>query len=150
MSFTSETITSSTWIWWCIMMWEDNRGWIFHSWNPYDGFWIHILARGNGLKLSVSYEHTAFHFTTLTDGVDWSGVDYLLWFLSAVWTLILTAPIHCWGSIGEQVMYCYISPNLFLQTLLTFLISWCYQSLLVFNHRLSTICCQILLSIWNV
>ncbi len=33
-------------------------------------------------------------------------------FLSAVWTLILTAPIHCRGSIDEQVMECYISPNL--------------------------------------
>ncbi len=47
--------------------------------------------------------------------MDWSGVDYL-WiieiFLSAVWTLILTAPIHCRGSIAEQVMQCYISPNL--------------------------------------
>ncbi len=47
--------------------------------------------------------------------MDWSGVDYLwiiVMFLSAVWTLILTAPIHCRGSIGEQVMECYISPNL--------------------------------------
>ncbi len=37
---------------------------------------------------------------------DWS-VDYLwviVMFLSAVWTLILTAPIHCRGFIGEQVM----------------------------------------------
>ncbi len=33
-------------------------------------------------------------------------------FLSAVWTLILTAPIHCRGSIAEQVMECYISQNL--------------------------------------
>ncbi len=44
-----------------------------------------------------------------------SGVDYLwiiVMFLSAVWTLILTAPIHCRGSICEQVMECYISPNL--------------------------------------
>ncbi len=44
--------------------------------------------------------------------MDWSGVDYLwiiVMFLSAVWTLILTAPIHCRGSIGEQVMQCYIS-----------------------------------------
>ncbi len=33
-------------------------------------------------------------------------VDYLwiiMMFLSAVWTLILTAPIHCRGSTGEQV-----------------------------------------------
>ncbi len=33
-------------------------------------------------------------------------------FLSAVWTLILTAPIHCRASIAETVMQCYISPNL--------------------------------------
>ncbi len=31
-------------------------------------------------------------------------------FLSAVWILILAAPIH-YSSIGEQVMKCYISPN---------------------------------------
>ncbi len=46
--------------------------------------------------------------------VNWwlSGVDYLwiiVMFLSAVWTLILTAPIHCRGSIGEQAMECYIT-----------------------------------------
>ncbi len=42
-------------------------------------------------------------------------MDYLwviVMFLSAVWTLILTAPIHCRGSTGEQVMQCFISPNL--------------------------------------
>ncbi len=41
-------------------------------------------------------------------------MDYLwiiVMFLSAVWTLILTAPIHCRGSTGEQAVY--ISPNLF-------------------------------------
>ncbi len=41
-------------------------------------------------------------------------MDYLwiiVMFLSDVWTLILTAPIHCRGSIGEQVMKCFISPN---------------------------------------
>uniref|UniRef100_A0A8C1AJ33 MOB kinase activator 1Bb n=1 Tax=Cyprinus carpio carpio TaxID=630221 RepID=A0A8C1AJ33_CYPCA len=43
----------------------------------------------------------------------WIGVDYfwiIVMFLSAVWTLILTAPIHCRGA--EQVMECYISPNM--------------------------------------
>ncbi len=29
--------------------------------------------------------------------------NIIVMFLSAVWTLILTAPIHCRGSIGEQV-----------------------------------------------
>ncbi len=38
--------------------------------------------------------------------MDWSGVDYLwiiVMFLSAVWSLILMAPIHRRGSIDEQV-----------------------------------------------
>ncbi len=43
--------------------------------------------------------------------MDWSRL--LVMFLSAVWTLILTAPIHCRGHIGEQVTECYISLNLF-------------------------------------
>ncbi len=45
-------------------------------------------------------------FILASQGV-WSHVDYLriiIMFLSAVWTLILTAPIHCRGSTGEQVM----------------------------------------------
>ncbi len=43
----------------------------------------------------------------------WTGVVWIIvMFLSAVWTLILTAPIHCRGSIAETVMQCYISPNL--------------------------------------
>ncbi len=51
----------------------------------------------------------AFHFTveSCRSLVDYCDV------LSAVWTLILTAPIHCRGSIGEQVMKCYISPKIF-------------------------------------
>ncbi len=36
----------------------------------------------------------------LIDGLEW----IIVMFLSAVWTLILTAPIHCRGSIGELVM----------------------------------------------
>ncbi len=39
--------------------------------------------------------------------MEWSGMDYLwiiVMLLSAVWTLILTAPIHCKGSTGVQVM----------------------------------------------
>ncbi len=43
----------------------------------------------------------------------WTGVVWIIvMFLLAVWTLILTAPIHCSGSIAEQVMECYISANL--------------------------------------
>uniref|UniRef100_A0A9J7YGA6 WH1 domain-containing protein n=1 Tax=Cyprinus carpio carpio TaxID=630221 RepID=A0A9J7YGA6_CYPCA len=43
--------------------------------------------------------------------MDWSGVGYCD-VLSAVWTLILTAPIHCRASTDETLMQCYISPNL--------------------------------------
>ncbi len=43
----------------------------------------------------------------------WTGVLWIIvMFLSAVWTLILTAPIHCRGSINEQVIELRISPNL--------------------------------------
>ncbi len=39
----------------------------------------------------------------LTDVNTWTGVVWIIeMFLSAVWTLILTAPIHCRGFIGEQ------------------------------------------------
>ncbi len=44
------------------------------------------------------------HFSS-QDIMDWSGMNYL-WiiamYLSDVWTLILTAPIFCRGSIDEQ------------------------------------------------
>ncbi len=37
----------------------------------------------------------------------WTGVVWIIvMFLSAVLTLILTAPIHCRASIGEQKMQC--------------------------------------------
>ncbi len=94
---------------------------LFHWRKCYYGLWTHILARSDGLKIKhlndgfVSYKNAAFHFTRWWLMV-WSGVDYLwiiVMFLSAVWTLILTAPIHCRASIGEQVMKHYISPNLF-------------------------------------
>ncbi len=55
-----------------------------------------IFTRSNSLKLKhlkdgfVSYKHA--HVLLLTDGLELCG---LLWlFLTAVWTLILTAPIH--------------------------------------------------------
>ncbi len=38
----------------------------------------------------------------LFDGLDSCGLLVML--LSAVWTLILTAPIHCRGSITEQMI----------------------------------------------
>ncbi len=48
----------------------------------------------------------------LTYGLEWCGLlNYLLWCFYQL--LGLTAPIHCRGSIGEQVMQWHISPNLF-------------------------------------
>ncbi len=81
---------------------------------PYYGIWTSILARSNGLDClndgCVSYKHIFCFIRHLL--TNWSGVDYLriiVMFLSAVWTLNLTAPIHFRGSIGEKY---YISPNL--------------------------------------
>ncbi len=47
---------------------------------------------------------------SLIDGLFYKHSFSYLWiivmFVSAVWTVILTAPIHRRGSIGEQVMQC--------------------------------------------
>ncbi len=43
----------------------------------------------------------------LLQDLNWlTWIDYLLivMIVSAIWTLILTAPIHCKGSIEEQIM----------------------------------------------
>ncbi len=61
-------------------MWEDNRGALLRT---------HFF----------SYKH-AFYKLYASQDVSVVYCDVL----SAVWTLILTAPIHCRGSIGEQVI----------------------------------------------
>jgi len=51
----------------------------------------HLMIKKKILTRSFS------HHKTLIGGLDWSVLDYLwiiVMFLSAVWTLILTAPIH--------------------------------------------------------
>ncbi len=79
--------------------------------------WTCISARSNGFKniLIVDLFLTNTQFLSSQDVNWWTGVVWIIvMFLSAVWTLILTAPIHCRGSITEQVMECYnISPNVF-------------------------------------
>ncbi len=82
------------------------------------GSWSCILARSDSLNLkrldeSVSYKQSFSLHKMLIDGLEWCGllVDYCD--VLSVWTLILTAPIHCRASICAQVMKCYISPNLF-------------------------------------
>ncbi len=68
---------------------------------------FHILTRLNSFKLKhinngfVSCKHAAFHFIRY---YHWTGIMWVIvMFLSVVWTLILTAPIHCRASTGEQV-----------------------------------------------
>ncbi len=70
------------------------------------------MSRSDGLMFKntlnlVFFSNAVFHFTKmLIDGME-SYMVYLLIimiFLSAVWTFILTAPIHYRGSIGEQVI----------------------------------------------
>ncbi len=69
-----------------------------------------MLSRSEGLKLKglnggfASSKHTDFHFTrhSLIDGLSRVDCLWIVMFLSAVWTLILTAPIHCRGSIGGE------------------------------------------------
>ncbi len=50
-----------------------------------------------------------------------NGLKLLWCFLSAVWTLILTAPIHCRASIAKTVMWCYIPPNMMKKQLILIL-----------------------------
>ncbi len=91
--------------------------WFVHWKKHYYRLWTSILTRSNSLKLNVLRIDLLLidmQFFTLQDINWWTRVvcllvDYCNVFLSAVWALILTAPIHCRWSIGE---WCYISPYL--------------------------------------
>ncbi len=67
------------------------------------------------LELKTYKKCTNMHILVSQDVNNWwTGVVWIIvMFLSAVWTLILTAPIHYIVSIAERVMKCFISPNLF-------------------------------------
>ncbi len=62
-----------------------------------------ILARSNCLNLKchndgfISYKHVFLFDKTLIDGLELCGYIFVLlrYFESAVWTIILTRPIHC-------------------------------------------------------
>ncbi len=72
-------------------------GWVIND--NFSIFGWTILLR---IDLFLSNTQFAACYETLIDGLGSCG---LLWcFLSAVWTLILTAPIHCRGSISRQVI----------------------------------------------
>ncbi len=64
-----------------------------------------------GLKLKCHndrfdyYKHSFSLHKMLTNELQSCGLLWIIvMFVSAVWALILTAPIHCRGSIGEQEM----------------------------------------------
>ncbi len=79
---------------------------IKHRMKHYYGLWGHILARSDSLKLNwldgfVCTKTLLLH-KMLIDGLESCGL--LVMFLSAVWALILMAPIHRRGSNGEHVV----------------------------------------------
>ncbi len=50
-------------------------------------------------------ESNGHHFS-LQDVNWWTGVVWIIvMFLSAVWNIILTAPIHCRGSTGDVILH---------------------------------------------
>ncbi len=115
----SKTVLKKKYIYICgwILMFEDKRTWTFCWRKQYYGLWSCSLARWNGLKYKMSWICflQAHRFSLHKMLIYWSGVDYLwiiVMFLSAVCTFIHSAPIHCRESIDEQVILCYISPNL--------------------------------------
>ncbi len=88
---------------------------IISAWHPWDGPTYkchkHVKYRQMTLRdlFVFSSDLEKCSITSLAhQWIQWN----IVMFLSAVWTLILTAPIHCRASIGEQMMQCYISPNL--------------------------------------
>ncbi len=86
-------------------MWEDNSEWTFSLVEALlmimDSYFVQKQWLKCFIDRFVSYKHAAFPSQDINW---WTGVVWIIvMFLSAVWTLILTAPIHRW-SIGEQVM----------------------------------------------
>ncbi len=96
-------------------------GWILME-DRFYGLWtLCILAGSNGVKLKTSWwicflqTRSFWLHKMLIDGLEWCGLlwcFYQLMFLMFLSNLILTAPIHCRWSIGEQVIEWHISPNL--------------------------------------
>ncbi len=87
-----------------ILMWETTGDGLFHWRKSYYGLWIVVKSI---LMLDL------FHLLSSPDVNWWTGVVWIIvMFLSVVWTLILTAPIHCRASIDETLMQRHISPNL--------------------------------------
>ncbi len=75
---------------------RDNRRCTFSLRKSYHGLWTRISVK-NVLMMDL------FQLLSSRDVNWWTGVLWIIvMFLSAVWTLILTAPIHCRASTAEQ------------------------------------------------
>ncbi len=110
--FTSDNNHKSNCEFWCEKKIGDG---VFHWRKHHYELWTSIFTRNNDLKLKcLNYLFGYFFYYTFFTNMQlltlrkvnwWTGVVWIsVMFLSAVWALILTAPIHCKGSIGEQVM----------------------------------------------
>ncbi len=66
------------------------------------------FSRKQWFEVKNIYMKDLFTDTQLLSNLDvnwWTGAMWIIvMFLSAVWTLILTAPIHYRGSIGEEIL----------------------------------------------
>ncbi len=77
-------------------MWKDNKAFTSSLEKCYYVLWTH-----NGLKLNYPNDYCVYS----QDVNWWTGVTWITGkVLISFWTLILTAPIHCKDSIGEQVI----------------------------------------------
>ncbi len=96
---------------------RDNSGWTFSRggsvimgllWEK-----VHLLLSLIWVILVKNILMDLFQLLSSPDVNWWTGVVWIIvMFLSAVWTLILTAPIHCRASIDETLMQWCISTNL--------------------------------------
>ncbi len=130
-------------------MWEDNRRWTFSL----EEVLLLIMDSKFGQKqgfdvknVSMDLFLTKLQLFTSQDINWWTGVVWIIvMFLSAVLTLILTAPIHCRESTGEQVMQCQISPNLMKKNSSTSWMAWGwvhFQQIQIFRWFISLIVTQ--------
>ncbi len=116
-----------------ILMWEDNSDWLFYWRKRLFLIMNWYFGRRNGLNLKhlnysfVSYKHAAFQVKSLIVGLEWCGL--LVMFLSAVWTLILTAPIHCRGSTAEQVIMLHFSKSVLMKKQTHLHLGWPFSAI---------------------
>ncbi len=101
-----------------------------------------ILARSDTLKLTPYWKIFFLQTHILISLTD--GLEVFVMFLSLVWTLILTAPMYCRGSIGEQVIIIYFSKSYLINKLINILEGlrvctfWVIYSFMF--HHITTFC----------